>query len=561
MKFARLIDSQLSVWAAAFAAAFLLAPAVGAAEETGAAGVVFQRPKHTSQAASAPAATTGGIQFRSASAGSSAGKTNAAAASAANAPTTTTTAPSTAAGNPLRSTTAARVVPATSTTAASTTVADSEPVQAASHNVARPLSEAPRPAPQRPAQQAVQQTTQQAAPRAAARAPVHTASLPSYAEQGQDLSGLGSTRRARAISAASIEHLMGPTSDRTVQQAGYCDCGEPTCGVCGEPTCGICEPACGCAEPVCGCAEPTCGVVEPGCGLEAGCGCAEPDCGMVGCGSCVGNPGPDYWCFPVCLPRFKDLRFWGGVHGFKGPRDSPAFGGAGDGNFGFQEGFNIGGRAPLVSLLFPQLAYQFGFQAVQSQLSGRSDGGSSDRSQEFVTAGVFRRVRSGLQFGAVWDMMRDDFQASEDFHQLRYEVSIKGQSGLEFGFWGASHLNDKTVAGINYQSVDQYTGFVRWQFREGGSVRFWGGASNDSEGIVGADFIAPLSNRWAVNSGFNYLITDQPNGALGAQEESWNVGINLVWFYGFTAKSGNSNPFAPLFQTADNGWMFIDRTP
>jgi hypothetical protein len=64
-----------------------------------------------------------------------------------------------------------------------------------------------------------------------------------------------------------------------------------------------------------------------------------------------------------------------------------------------------------------------------------------------------------------------------------------------------------------------------------------------------------------VQSGFNYLITDLSNGPDGAREESWNVGLNLVWHYGCTAKNGNANPHAPLFQTADNGWMFIDQIP
>lgn len=396
---------------------------------------------------------------------------------------------------------------------------------------------------------------------------MRTAQAPSFATPGQDLSGLGATSKQRAIAAASIEPWAGePTVGASVQQAGYCDCGLASCPICG-PSCGtMVEPGCGTVEPDCG-AEPACGVVEPGCGLEAGCGVAEPDCGAVGCGNCVGNPGPDYWCFPVCFPRFKDLRFWGGVHGFKGPRDSPQFGGAGDGNFGFQEGVNIGGRAPLVSLLFPQLSYQLGYQAVQSQLSGLSLDSSStasntsDRSQQFVTAGLFRRVNAGVQFGLVWDMLRDDFQSEEDFHQLRYEVSLKSRSGREFGFWGASHTNDKTVAGINYQAVDQYCGFVRLHFRDGGYIRFWGGGTNDNEGLFGSDFVAPLNDRWSVQTGFNYLITDLANGPDGAREESWNVGLNLVWHYGLTAKNGQSNPHAPLFPTADNGWLFIDRTP
>jgi hypothetical protein len=526
MKLARLMHSH-SVWTSLFTAAIVLAPAARAAAD----GVVFQKPNRGQSAASS---SSSGVQFRNSTG-------DAAAAAPAAAPVKPAAAhieAAPAAGNPLRATSATSIV----TTSASQPVTPPAPQTAAPRVAARPITAAPKPTPV--------QTT------------VRIESIPSFAQPGQDLSGMGQApKRSRAFREASVEPWVAePTLGPVVQQASvqqasfgsYCDCGEPTCGIC-EPGCGIEEPACGCAEPGCTMCESSCGIVEPGCGL------IEPDCGVADCGSCVGNPGPDFWCFPVCLPRFKDLRAWAGVHGFKGPRDSPLNGGAGDGNFGFQEGVSIGGRAPLISLLFPQLAYQLGFQAVQSQLSGLSNGDQNDRNQEFVTAGVFRRVRSGVQFGAAWDYMQDDFQGDADFSQLRYEASLKGQSGLEFGFWGASALNDSTVDGITYETVDQYCGFVRWQFREGGSARLWGGATNDNEGIVGAEFIAPLNNRWSVNSSFNYLITDEPNGELGSREESWNVGFNLVWHYGLIAKKGNVNPFAPLFSPADNGWMFVDR--
>jgi hypothetical protein len=273
----------------------------------------------------------------------------------------------------------------------------------------------------------------------------------------------------------------------------------------------------------------------------------------------VAPPGPDYWCFPVCLPRFKDLSVWGGVHGFKGPRDT--LDGPSDNNFGFQEGVNLGGRAPLVGLIFPQLSYQLGYQSVQSQLSGNSAGSSEDRLQHFVTTGLFRRVPVGLQFGAVWDYMHDDLLEEQDFQQLRYEISLKSQRGLEFGFWGASHTNSNFVGLRQYQTVDQYCGFFRYHFRDAGELRFWGGGTNDNEGIFGADAYVPFSNRFSLQTGFNYLIPQEDPGGAGAGQESWNVGINLVWHYGQTAKMSRTNPHRPLFSTADNGWMFIDTRP
>jgi hypothetical protein len=172
---------------------------------------------------------------------------------------------------------------------------------------------------------------------------------------------------------------------------------------------------------------------------------------------------------------------------------------------------------------------------------------------------LFRRVPAGVQYGVAWDLLRDDFQSEEDFHQLRYEISMKSRAGREFGFWGASSTNDATVGGVTYEAVDQYCGFIRCQFGDGGALRFWGGATNDSEGLFGSDFIAPLNNRWSLQGGFNYLIPDTDRGSTGAREESWNVGMNLVWHYGCMAKKTQVNPHAPLFPVADNGYMFIDQ--
>lgn len=344
--------------------------------------------------------------------------------------------------------------------------------------------------------------------------------------------------------------------------AGPCTC-EPGCAF-PEPGCAFPEPGCGFAEPSCGCSEPSCGICEPSCGLyEPGCGIGEPGCGMAGgcgdgvqCGSSCARPGPDYWCFPVCLPRIKDLSVWGGVQGFRGPRDFAN--GRSDSNFGFHEGFNLSGRAPLISLLFPQLSYQLGYQAVQSRLHGTATS-TGDRSQQFVTVGLFRRVKTGLQAGVAWDLLQDDLDNDIDLQQLRYEISIKSPQGREVGFFGTNSTNDELAGGVLYETVDQYALFYRWAFGNGYESRLWGGATGDGEGLFGGEFHAPLSNRWEVQTGFNYLITDANDGLAGVSQESWNIGINLVWHLGKTAKRGCHSPYRPMFAVADNGWMFVDQ--
>ncbi|BBO32356.1 DUF6666 family protein [Lacipirellula parvula] len=423
--------------------------------------------------------------------------------------------------------------------------------------VAKPLASAARPLP---------------AP-AVAQAPARITARPAFTQpesNGVETAAYTTVDRSRMRNFAALDYdesLLGPPihhqRESFTAPAGYCaDCNsDPGCGLqeatcgCGEANCGICEPGCGAVEPGCGTIEANCGAIEAGCGLEPGCGMQE----CVDCGSGV-NRGSDYWCFPVCLPRFRDLSVWAGVHGFKGPRDSPLFGGSGDGNFGFQEGINIGGKAPLIGLLFPELSYQLGYQAVQSHLSGTTGGVTDDRAQDFVTIGFFRRVPAGLQFGAAWDYMADDWLVDANFQQIRYEISLKTQRGREFGFLGSTHTNSSTIGEVNFQAVDQYRFFFRNNFKAG-DMRFWVGFSNDSETIFGGDFYVPFSDRWSLQTGFNYLIPSGDAGLIGATEEAWNIGMNLVWHFGGAAQNTRNNPHRPMFNIADNGSMFIDQSP
>lgn len=538
--------------------------ATAAAHETGQQHVHFQKPQR-----GAATASSEGVTFRSAS-GTQADEApppaQAPAPQRQAKPSTPSRTNRAASPNPLRASAAAQPsqAPAQEQSVVRAAFQRPAPTTDARSNTERTPSYVTRP---EPAVQRIAAAPQRAVRRDAAVRPADGGSLAARFRRSQQVE-----RATYLHDYCAGEPACGIMEPGCGLYEPTCGCGEPSCGIC-EPGCGIYEPTCGCGEPSCGICEPDCGIYEPGCAAPPYCDCGEPSCGIcepgcgiaecgdgIGCGSCV-DGGCDYFCFPVCLPKLRDLRLWGGVHGFKGPRDSPAFGGDGDGNFGFQEGVNIAGRAPIVGRLFPGIAYQLGYQAVQSQLSGTSGGSSTDRSQQFVTAGLFRRVPHGLQFGCVWDLMRDDFMASEDFQQIRYEISLKSPKGREIGFLGTTHTNDKGVAGVTYQAVDQYVGFLRWNYRHGGNFRIWGGGSNDSEGILGAEVWFPATDRWSIQTGFNYLIPDENAGTVGAREESWNIGINFFWHFDCTAKKNAGSMFQPLFNVADNGSFFLDEIP
>ena len=49
----------------------------------------------------------------------------------------------------------------------------------------------------------------------------------------------------------------------------------------------------------------------------------------------------------------------------------------------------------------------------------------------------------------------------------------------------------------------------------------------------------------------------QNNG--GVQDESWGLGMNIVFYFGRPREGIHITPFRPLFNVADNGTMMLER--
>jgi hypothetical protein len=307
---------------------------------------------------------------------------------------------------------------------------------------------------------------------------------------------------------------------------------------------------------------------EGGCGPECGPMCCD-GVGCSGCGKCEPDtldlctvgPSDDESCDTVRIrvPKFQELMIFGGVHGFKGPYDQNRD----SGNFGFQEGFNVGGKLP-----FTETGYQIGYQAQQSQLSGDAATGITDSfAQHFFTTGVFRRSRDGFQGGAVWDLLLDERQSSVAFSQVRGEFGFVDCGCHEIGVSGAVHLKNNTFfnpqaqTSTTFQSVDQYLLYYRMHGPRGGDGRVYGGVTDDADGIIGSDFAIPLTDSWGLVPEFTYLIPKDNGGTIAAREEAWNISISLVWHWRGHARSCYSSPYRPLLNVADNGYMIIDNRP
>jgi hypothetical protein len=329
------------------------------------------------------------------------------------------------------------------------------------------------------------------------------------------------------------DHLGGPSYHPYGEQGNCCDESCPT-----------------------GCAGPCCGEdCEPGCGCEPGCDCPSGNCNKDV--FCIG-PGDDESCHIVQIrwPKWQEVVLFGGVQGFKGPYDRDRD----SGNFGFNEGFNIGAKIP-----YALLGYQFGYRATESQLNGDKNTDTSDQFvQSFVTAGIFHRSTQGLQFGVVWDGLVDE-REQKNYHQIRSEFSVLNCNCNEFGIGATIGVNSHRLEDPNggddlvYQASDQYVLFYRLHGCNGGEGKIYAGVNNDSDGILGADTLVPIGGSFSLQSGFTYLIPHQKNGEAGATNEAWNIGIGLVWHWDGQARKCYENCYRPMFNVADNGTMIVDQ--
>lgn len=363
------------------------------------------------------------------------------------------------------------------------------------------------------------------ASRPAAKAPTVFANEPS-AEQADV---------TPAVAMGPAVSQQGPRFDAAVAPA------------CGE---GGCVDGCGCGVPMA--MEASCGISEPGCGLTYGEACG---CGDIGCGGACGDAcGATAVPLMIYVPPINELTLSVGAQAFKSALDQ----GRDRGNFGFNQAINLAG--PMSWLALPRVGYQIGYRATQSQLHGdATTGDSTSLTQQFFTAGLFHRKQVGLQYGVVYDLLRDERQRAEDFGQIRGLISVTNPRGHEIGFQFAKHLSEYQVdANTSFHAVDQFLLFYRMHGCQGGEFRAFGGFDDDDKGILGGDFSVPLTNSWALETGFTYLVPEGTTGGDGATQEAWNIGVNLVWHYGKRARNAYTAPFRPMFGVADNGSLIVD---
>jgi hypothetical protein len=282
------------------------------------------------------------------------------------------------------------------------------------------------------------------------------------------------------------------------------------------------------------------GYYEGDVGHEGSCGCDESACG---CGF---------------SPLFASVLF--GVQGYKDALDLGR-----NGNFGFQEGFEIGIPAPL----YP-IGVQFGMRFTQSNFEGdqttdsfRDDG----HDQIFLTAGLFRRFDGCCpwQYGVVFDWRHDNYWVETDMSQIRFEISRANCWGNEFGFlmsqWTGDekfHDEDANQAGqlsSGIRPTNFYSVFWRRPTEIMGEWRFMAGVTGDSGALLGGDFWLPVGRCLALEGDWAFLLTDD-GGRTGQRTDAYGVGLNLAWYPYRTPRNVADHPYRPVMPVANNSRFF-----
>jgi hypothetical protein len=238
---------------------------------------------------------------------------------------------------------------------------------------------------------------------------------------------------------------------------------------------------------------------------------------------------------------------------------------SGSGSFGFYEGLNEG--RSLKQLFGWDMSAQLGFRTTQNNLIG-SELTTDSRHQFFLTAGLFRKVDYGLQYGAVIDYLHDDWWYQGNLTQIRGELSWKTQNCHVFGFQTMQSLGGEdsnaflrqadgsiAISSVAFEPTDQYRLFYRRLLNGSGNWTAFGGWTDDDDGLLGASLNLPLKQKVVLATSATFLIPREGSLSNGHREENWNISLGLVYRPG--GPKGCGRYCRPLFDVADNGTFMV----
>lgn len=260
---------------------------------------------------------------------------------------------------------------------------------------------------------------------------------------------------------------------------------------------------------------------------------------------------------------FSNLAVFAGLEGSKQPQD-----------FGVNAHF--GGRTA-ISLGMPlwqewglglQVGTSLNATANAVQVVERTEG-TSGRTQNFTTVGLFQRFESGLIWGVGYDFLYQDYYDKFSLGQWRGKLGYFLNENNEIGVQTA--LRDRGDSGtftnipVHLQPISQGSVYFKHTFSTQATLGCWAGVAGshgeanyalgdlprtDNVFAYGCDVYIPLNNYFALTGEANFL-TPADTGTVDAF-----LGLELRPFGG--AMLARRNRYAPVLSTANNTTMSVD---
>jgi hypothetical protein len=316
-------------------------------------------------------------------------------------------------------------------------------------------------------------------------------------------------------------------------------------------------------------------------GLGCGCGCCKADCDE---------------CPGIGIEVLTGVQCWRSV------ADSDL-----QNNFGPMVSANVG--VPIPGLREYGIGAQVGFSYAAADLDGRENffTGADDsdvQQQTFFTAGLFRRAFDGdhwtsrFSLGIAYDWMVNDaygvMAQSPFLGQWRGQIGYCLSAQNEIGIWGTlrdrgDERFDPYGDPIVYRPLSQIDLFWHHTFCSGANCWLSVGmpehlhtaihenliadqqlgqsplatSVNDGslgEFTLGATFIVPISQRWALYANASYMRPTAAPGAGAAVEDAYSVGFGLTFYPGGNARTRTvaGNCWMPYLPVANNGTFLVD---
>jgi hypothetical protein len=262
-------------------------------------------------------------------------------------------------------------------------------------------------------------------------------------------------------------------------------------------------------------------------------------------------------------PLLDNLSFFVGPDGSKQPQDLGI-----NANMGVRASANWGVPLSEAAKLGAQIGVGYNASDAAVHVLDQITSTSSRR-QTFVTAGLFERPTSRINWGLVYDAVfehyYDDFQIS----QVRGQVGFGVTKDNELGVWFTKRAkgDDGQMAGtpVRLDAISQVNAYTRHTWANAAQTMVWLGVASGHDDVVwvfpanprdtnvivyGAQLFFPLSEKFAVTGAAN-LVTPTATGTVDAY-------LGVAFYPGRGAMRAAHNTFAPVLPVANNPEMAIN---